>query len=340
MEQRRFGKTELQVSEVALGALEMGAKYGIGEECGDVPAEAEAHELLRGALECGVTLFDTAGIYGLSEYRIGSFLKGGAERPVLTTKLNVRKGDDGQWLDYATEYPFPTVSECVDHQVKRSLHNLGVEAVDVMQLHGLPPEDAFDEVTEALQRHVEAGRIRFLGASCGGAQVPKLVEAGCYSTLQLQYNMLAQGERHDGLKLAQEHDLGVIIRIPLALGVLADKVERLDATRRARFTPFLDELRSRLPAGMTAPEAALRFILSHPAIAAPLVGTRRLHHLQENARAGDGAGLPQELLDWLYGLDERGELPEWSWADHYNNDWPADSGEANLELCRSVDIER
>jgi len=340
MKQRRFGKTEIQVSEVALGALEMGAKYGIGEECGEVPAEEEAHELLRAALDNGITLFDTAGVYGLSEYRIGTFLKGTSQRPTLTTKLNVRKADDGGWLDYATEYSYPTIRDCVDHQVQRSLHNLGVDTIDVMQLHGLPPDEAFDEVTSTLQAHVDAGRIRFLGASCGGAQVPKLVEAGNYSTLQLQYNILGQGERHEGLELAQKHDLGVIIRIPLALGVLADKVERLDPERRARFEPFLNELRSRLPEGMSIPEAALRFVLSHPAVAAPLVGTRRVRHLEENARAGDGAGLPQELLDWLYGLEERGELPEWSWADHFNNDWPEGSAEANLELCRSVDIDR
>jgi aryl-alcohol dehydrogenase-like predicted oxidoreductase len=338
MKQRRFGKTELQVSEVALGALELGAKYGIGEECGEVPPETEVNELLRTALDVGVNLFDTAGIYGLSEYRIGQFLRTVEQRPVLTTKLNVGKSDDGQWLDYATERPYPTIRACVDHQVQRSLRNLGVDHVDVMQLHGLPPEEAFDEVTAALSDHVQAGRIRFLGASCGGGSVPKLVEAGVYSTLQLQYNMLAQGERHDGLKLAREHDLGVIVRIPLALGVLADKVERLDDERKARFAPFLNELRSRLPEGMTVPEAALRFVLSAPEVAVPLVGTRRVRHLQENARAGDGQGLPRDVLQWLYDLDDRKALPEWSWAEHFNNDWPSDSGEANLELCRSVDF--
>lgn len=338
MEKRRFGKTELQVSEVALGALEMGAKYGIGEECGEVPPETEVNELLAASLDAGINLFDTAGIYGLSEYRIGQFLRGGAERPILTTKFNIRKSDDGQWLDYATERPFATVRACVDHQVRRSLKNLGVDYVDVMQIHGLPPEEAFDEVTAALTEHVEAGRIRFLGASCGAANIPQLVAAGVYSTLQMQFNILEQKERHTGLPLAREHDLGVIIRIPLALGVLADKVDRLDAERRARFEPFLDELRSRLPAGMTVPEAALRFVLSESQVAAPLVGTRRVKHIRENARAGDGKALPSEVLSWLHGLDERGELPEWSWADHYNNDWPSNSGPDNLELCRSVDI--
>ena len=338
MNQRRFGKTELQVSEVGLGALEIGAKYGIGEECGEIPSEDATMELFRAALDAGVTLFDTAGIYGLSEFRIGQFLKTVSERPVLTTKLNVRAGPDGQWLDYATELPYPTVRECVDHQVRKSLHNLGVDHIDVMQLHGLPPDEVFDEVTDALSDHVRAGRIGFLGASCGGAQVPRLVETSAYSTLQLQYNILQQDERNDGFKLAQEHDLGVLIRIPLALGVLADKVERLDEERRARFAPFLDELRSKLPAGMSVPEAALRFVLSNSAVSSALVGTRRVAHIRANAQAGDGQGLPPELCEFLYGLSERGELPQWSWAEHYELDWPADSSAANLELCRSVDV--
>ena len=338
MHYRRLGRTDIEVSEVGLGTLEMGAKYGIGEECSNVPSEKEALELLGAAWDAGVTLFDTAGIYGLSEYRIGHFIRETGCRPVLTTKLNVAKGESGQWLDYATELPYPTVRECVDHQVYRSLHNLAVDVIDVVQLHGLPEEGVFHEMTCALESHVKAGRIRFLGASCSGEQIPQLVEAGCYSTAQMAYNVLAQKERTAGLKLAEQHDLGVLTRIPLALGVLADKVERLDAARRARFDPFLDDLRRRLPAGMTVPEAALRFILSTPVVSAVIPGTRRAAHIRENAKAGDGDGLPQVLYEYLCSLADRGDLPEWSWGEHFELDWPTDALADDLELCRSVDF--
>jgi aryl-alcohol dehydrogenase-like predicted oxidoreductase len=324
---------------VALGALEIGAKYGIGEECGEVPGEEEAQELLRAAWEAGITLFDTAGIYGLSEQRIGRLLRTIEGRPVVTTKLAVRVSEGGEFQDYATERPFDSVRACVDHQVERSLENLGLDAIDVMQLHGLPgDEDVFGEMVEVLKDHVGAGRIQFLGASCGGTQVPRLIEAGCFSTVQFSYNALEQSERKGGFDLAEAHDLGVLIRSPLALGVLADKVERLDAERRARFEPNLDEFRSRLPDGMTVPEGALRFILSSPAVTSVLTGTRREVHIRENARAGDGRGLPEDVYRWLLELDERGELPEWSWSEHYQKDWPSNALEDNLELCRSVDI--
>jgi aryl-alcohol dehydrogenase-like predicted oxidoreductase len=227
----------------------------------------------------------------------------------------------------------------VDHQVRRSLHNLGVEAIDVMQYHGLPEDDeVFGETLEALRAHVEAGRIRFLGASCNGDHIPRLLAAGDFSTVQLAYNVFDQAERHKGLPLAEEHDLGVLVRIPLALGVLADKVERLDQERRRRFEPFLDELRGRLPEGMSVPEAALRFVSGTPGVTAPLTGTRRPAHVREAARAGDGRGLPEELYNWLRQLYEQGEMPQWSWNEHYKRDWPTGAQEANLELCRSVDI--
>jgi len=334
---RRFGKTELLVSEVGLGAL--GAAYGIGQESGVVPSEQEAMEVFRAAVKAGITLFDTAGAYGLSERRIGKFLRATGSKLVITTKLAVRPSGDGRWLDYATERAFPTVRACVDHQVEKSLRNLGVEAIDVEQLHGVPDGAVFDELTEALEANVAAGKIRFLGASCGGADVPRLIEAGCYSTVQLCYSMLDQTERSTGLRLAKEHDLGVLVRTPLALGVLADKLERLDGERRARFGPFLDELRSRLPEGMSVPEAALRFVLSSPEVSSVIPGSKRASHVLENARAGDGRGLPRELHAYLCGLADAGKLPKWSWFEHYQRDWPGGAKEKNLALCRSVDFD-
>lgn len=336
MNYRRLGKTELKVSEVGLGALELGAAYGIGQECGEVPSEEETQALLKGATDVGITLFDTAGCYGLSEYRIGRFVRGMRQRPVITTKLMVQETNDGQYLDYATEKAYPSVRACVDHQVERSLRNLCVDAIDLMQLHGLPDGALFDEMTAALQAHVKAGRIRHLGASCGGQAIPKLAERG-YCTAQLCYNLLDQTERRAGLELARQHDFGVLIRIPLALGILADKVERLDAERRARFEPFLDDLRARLPKGMTIPEAALRFVLSSLSVSACIPGTRRLRHLRQNAWAGDGWGLPAPLYEYLCRLSDEGKLPQWSWNEHYKLDWPKAAHEKNLQYCRSVD---
>lgn len=339
MNERRLGRTELKVSELGLGALEIGAAYGIGEECGEVPGEEEAVALLRCAMESGVTLFDTAGVYGLSEYRIGRFLATTDWRPVLTSKLMVRRGEEGQWLDYATERPYESIGSCVDHQVQRTLRNLGVDTLDVMQLHGYPADDGdlLEGMIDALKAHVGAGRIRFLGASCTGQQVPDMVERGCFATVQLCYNLFDQSERERGLKLAADHDLGVLLRSPMALGVVADKRQRMEEARRRPFDAFLGELHSRLPEGMSVPEAALRFVLSQPAVSSALVGTRNPEHLRSNARAADGAGLPAEVLDWIEQQRLSGTLPEWSWSDHFRHDWPSGHAEANLQYCRSVD---
>ena len=339
MQFRRLGGTDLQVSAIGLGALEIGAKYGIGEECGEIPDEEAALDMMRTAVDAGITLFDTAGNYGISEYRIGRFLARAEAPLIITTKLNILEGEAGQWLDYATQRPFPSIAACIDHQVRRSLANLGVEAIDVMQWHGLPAEEVFDEATEALQKHVEAGRIRFLGASCGGSQIPRLMKAGAYSSVQLSANMLDQRERNEGFALAKEHDLGVLIRSPLALGVLAGRIDRLDEQRRSRFEPFLSELAQRLPEGMSVPEAASKFLLAHDSVTSVLCGTRRPAHIRANAQAGDGPPLPEDVLRWLHELADRDELPQWSWAEHYEKDWPSGANEANLELCRSVDIE-
>ena len=98
MNYRPLGKTGLEVSEVGLGALELGAAYGIGEECGQIPSDEEAAELLQAAVEAGINLFDTAGIYGLSEHRIGRFLLTTRQRVIVTTKLNVGERN-GKKLD-------------------------------------------------------------------------------------------------------------------------------------------------------------------------------------------------------------------------------------------------
>ncbi len=338
MNQRRLGRTGLKVSEVGLGALELGAMYGIGEDAGQVPDEAEAIGLMQEAIDAGITLFDTAGGYGLSEARIGKFLKVSRKRPVITTKLMVLEGDDGQWLDYATQRPSASIEACVDHQVERSLRNLGVDAIDVMQLHGLPKGELFLRMTAALQRHVDSGNIRFIGASCNGREIPMLAEHG-YSTIQISCNMLAQKEFNEGVNLAAEYDFGVLVRSPLALGVLAGRTRHMkgDDGRKKRFAPFLDALEKKLPDGMPISEAALRFLLSSPTISGVLTGTRKGKHIRANAHAGDGAGLPEDVFNWIREAFEQNDVPQWNWSEHREHDWPSDAAESNLALCRSVD---
>ncbi len=274
MQYRRLGRTGLQVSEISLGTVELGLDYGVpvgGENLR--PPEEQAARLLNRALDLGVNFLDTARAYGASEEVIGRALKTRRHETILATKLlpiNEAGLSDRE------------VREKVRASLTESLRALQTDCVDLLQIHHTPVDVARSGRILAAMREVQReGLTRFVGASTYGEEAPLAVlEAGGYDTLQVAYSAVDRQLAERVLPLAQDQDVGVILRSVLLRGVL---------THRYPFLPDqLSELRTAIgqlndligdEVG-SLPEMAYRFVLAHPAVSTALVGTSRLDELE------------------------------------------------------------
>lgn len=307
MHYRTLGRTGIQVSSLALGAMNFG---GIGRT-----TQEEATALVDAALEGGVNLIDTADRYsdGESEEMVGKAVAGRREDLVLATKAGLPMGDarnhrggSRRWLVTALE---------------NSLRRLGVDHVDLYQIHRWDPSTSDEETLSALTALQRAGKIRSFGTSTYPAH--RLVQAqwaarehrlSRYTTEQPSYSILQRGVEADVLPVAEEYGLGVLAWSPLASGWLSGAVRagREISTHRSailpqRFDTTLPANRARLDAveklagvadgaGLTMVQLALGFVTNHPAVTSALVGPRTPEHLHAQLAAADTV-LPADVLD-------------------------------------------
>ncbi|RSS25671.1 aldo/keto reductase [Streptomyces sp. WAC08452] len=307
MQYRTLGRTGVRVSTLALGAMNFGS---IGRTTQD-----EATAIVDTALEAGVNVIDTADMYGAgeSEEMVGKAIAGRRDDIVLATKAGMpmgedpnRRGSSRRWL----------VTE-----LDASLRRLGVDHVDLYQIHRWDPETGDEETLSALTDLQRAGKIRYFGSSTFPAY--RVVQAqwaarehrlSRYVTEQPSYSLLQRGIERDVLPVSQEYGLGVLVWSPLASGWLSGAVRagREIATHRSatlpdRFDTALPANRARLDAverlarvadeaGLTLIQLALGFVTAHPAVTAALIGPRTVDHLRAQLAAADTV-LPADVLD-------------------------------------------
>ncbi|MBQ0914984.1 aldo/keto reductase [Streptomyces sp. RM99] len=307
MQYRTLGRTGVRVSTLALGAMNFGS---IGRTTQD-----EATAIVDAALEAGVNVIDTADMYGAgeSEEMVGKAIAGRRDDLVLATKAGMpmgedpnRRGSSRRWL----------VTE-----LDASLRRLGVDHVDLYQIHRWDPETGDEETLSALTDLQRAGKIRYFGSSTFPAY--RVVQAqwaarehhlSRYVTEQPSYSLLQRGIERDVLPVSQEYGLGVLVWSPLASGWLSGAVRagREIATHRSatlpdRFDTALPANRARLDAverlarvadeaGLTLIQLALGFVTAHPAVTAALIGPRTVDHLRAQLAAADTV-LPADVLD-------------------------------------------
>src|SRR5699024_10396758 len=307
MQYRTLGDTGIQVSTLALGAMNFGR---IGRTTKD-----EVIAIVDAALESGINTIDTADVYsaGESEELLGAAIAGRREDIVLATKAGLpmgedlnRRGTSRRWLIRAVE---------------DSLRRLGVDHIDLYQMHRWDPATSDAETPGALTDLQRAGKIRHFGASTYPAyrlvQAQWAAEARSLSrfvTEQPNYSILQRGIERDVLPAAQDHRLGVLTWSPLASGWLSGAI-RAGAevtTNRSTFMSHRFDLerpenRAKLDAveklatvaqeaGLTMIQLALGFVLAHPAVTSALIGPRTLAHLQSQLQAQD-VQLPDDVLD-------------------------------------------
>lgn len=291
MNYRRLGRTNLQVSEISLGTVELGMDYGIpAQGAHRRPSEADAACLLNRALDLGVNLIDTARAYGESEVIVGQALKSRRDEYILATKIGSLS-----WEGYTGA----NLRERVDASITESLRALQTDIIDLLYIHNATPELIQQgEIVEIMERARQAGYARFIGTTTYGEAAPLAVlEAGNFDCIQVAYNLLDRQFEEQVLPLAKQQDIGVVIRSVLLKGALTYRYVHLPEELR--------ELREAVgkvnSLGRTQssdlPELAYRFVLGHPVVSTALVGTARIHELQEIVSFAGCSGLPAELLN-------------------------------------------
>jgi 1-deoxyxylulose-5-phosphate synthase len=317
MEYVNLGATGLRVSRVCLGMM----SYGKHESRPWTLDESDAEPILRAAVDGGITFFDTADVYngGESEVLTGRLLPrlfGMREEYVVATKVHGRTmpGENGAGLS----------RKHIMASIDGSLQRLGMDYVDLYQIHRFDPRTPVEETMEALHDVVRAGKARYIGASSMYAwQFAKLqrvaAEAGAtrFVSMQNHYNLIYREEEREMLPQCVDQGVGVIPWSPLARGMLAGNRGRGGAknTDRAKTDSFGDSLYSEADfdiveraeqvaqaRGVPTAQVALAWLLGRPGVTAPIIGATKLGHL-EDAIAGEALTLTDDevaSLEELY----------------------------------------
>jgi aryl-alcohol dehydrogenase-like predicted oxidoreductase len=307
VQHRTLGRTGVQVSSLALGAMNFGP---MGRTTQD-----EVTSLVHVALEAGVNLVDTADVYsgGVSEEMVGRALAGRRDDVVLATKAFLPMGEDRNRRGTSRRWLTTALDE--------SLRRLAVDHVDLYQVHRWDPTTSDEETLSALTDLQRAGKIRYFGSSTFPAY--RIVQAqwaarqnhlGRYVTEQPPYSILQRGAEAHVLPVAQEYGMGVLTWSPLASGWLSGAVRegREVTTNRSTLRPQAFDLsvpanRAKLDAverlaaiadeaGLTMVQLALGFVTAHPWVTSALIGPRTRAHLQAQLAAADTV-LPGDVLD-------------------------------------------
>ena len=286
MKYRTLGDTGLKVSEIGLGATQLG-------NLAIPPNQAEA--VLKGALDSGINFIDTAARYFESEERIGRFISHRREDFIVATKCGgYRLRNESGEFESHEDYSRKGILETID----RSRRCMNLDVIDIVQFHGLPGEaDDWKEAFDALHEAKERGWARFVGVSADGMAAVDSVADCSLDIHELNYNILWQEPDRDLIPLLQRLGRGIIAKRPVAnavyIGNHYDLGEEANQMRRKMERFPLEELAGEMPLF----EFVLRFTLSNRAIATAIIGTANHDHVKANAALSDGHYLPSGTLE-------------------------------------------
>jgi aryl-alcohol dehydrogenase-like predicted oxidoreductase len=307
----RLGRSELQVSPIAYGTWQLGGEWGSFDE-------QRAISAIRHARSLGVNFFDTAQAYGfgaserLLAKALADDLRDNRDEIVIATKGGLRPVDGGVARDSSPEW--------LRQGVEQSLEALGIESIDLYQIHWPDPTTPFEETAGVLAELRDEGKIRHVGVSNYSAeQMAELSKTLPVETLQPPYHLFAREIEDDVLPWCFENDVGVLVYSPLAHGLLSGGIT--EETRFAEddwrsgsplFKP--DALRQNLEVvrqlgavaeqvGCTLSQLAVAWTLANPVVNVAIVGSRRPEHIEESVGAVD-VQLGERELQWIAAIME------------------------------------
>ncbi|TWU00045.1 General stress protein 69 [Botrimarina colliarenosi] len=316
MHYRRLGKTGFDVSEIALGTWQVGGKWGAPFD------DALAESILDAAIDRGVNFIDTADVYGdqMSEAAVGRVVRRRSEKVYVATKCGRRirpHVDEGYTVAALRGF------------VEASLANSGLETLDLIQLHCPPPATYYRPEIFGLFDDLKAeGKVQNLGVSVEKVEEAlKAIEYPNVTTIQIIFNLFRQRPAGLFFREAQARDIGVIVRVPLASGLLTGKFGKettfaegdhrhfnrdgagFDKGETFAGIPYdvglqaVNELQDVFPGETNLAQAALRWILDHPAVSTVIPGASRVEQIDSNLSASERAPLSEEQrakIDAIY----------------------------------------
>ncbi|HEY0792467.1 MAG TPA: aldo/keto reductase [Chthoniobacterales bacterium] len=311
MNYRPFGKTGLNVSEIGYGAWGIGKSNWIGA------SDEESMKALHRSIDLGLNFIDTALGYGdgHSERLVGQLIKERAEPVYVATKIPPK---NGRWpapsgVPAAETFPAGHVMACTE----KSLRHLGLETIDVQQFHVWSDEWVGQgDWLQAVQSLKEQGKIRYFGVSINDFEPQnalRLIETGMVDAVQVIYNIFEQSPEDELLPACQRHRIAVIVRVALDEGALTGQITPQTTFADGDFRNHyfrgdrkqqVYERVQRVAVDLNIPleqlpETALRYVLSHPAVATVIPGMRSVRNVERNCAVGDGRGLPNGKVEQL-----------------------------------------
>lgn len=317
MKYRDLGKTGMKISEVSFGSWAIGADWGTVDDKDSLAA-------LHKAVDLGINFIDTADVYGMghSEQLIAQMRKERSEQLYVATKA-------GRKLD-------PHVAEKYTPQnirgfIQESLKNLKVDALDLLQLH-CPPREVYytPELFDALDGMVKEGLIKNYGVSVEKMEEAlKAIEFPGVKTVQIIFNMFRQRPAELFFREAKARKIGVIVRVPLASGLLTGKMTRETSFEKDDHRNYnregqafdrgetfagvdyekglqaVEELKRIKPKDFTMAQFALKWILMHDAVSCTIPGAKRPSQVEDNCRASDLPDLSKQVLDGVREIYEK-----------------------------------
>lgn len=323
MRYRIFGRTGWSVSEVGYGMWGMGSWTGSDDH--------ESMASLQQAVDLGVNFFDTAWAYGEghSERLLGRLIKANrGGKLFVATKIPPKNFQWPARATYSLDETFP--SSHIRAYTEKSLANLGVDAIDLMQFHVWHDNWARDERWQTeTQRLTEEGLVRTWGISINrweSANAIAALQTGLIDAVQVIYNIFDQNPEEKLFPACQELNIAVIARVPFDEGSLTGTLTKdsrwPEGDWRSRYFNWenlfhtlerVDALKRAVPDGMTLPELALRFILQNPTVGTVIPGMRKTQHVLVNTAVSDGRHLPDGLMAEL--RHHRWDRKPASWSD-------------------------
>jgi aryl-alcohol dehydrogenase-like predicted oxidoreductase len=323
MKYRKLGKTGMSISEVSLGTWQVGGGWGQPFN------EKTAEEIINKSIDLGINFIDTADVYnsGMSEKIIGKVLKSRSETIYVATKCGRRLNPHA-----ASGYNEKNIRGFIED----SLRNMNLEAIDLIQLH-CPPTEVFykDEAFETLERLKQEGKILHYGVSVEKVEEAlKAIEYPGVETVQIIFNMFRQKPSDIFFKEAQKSDTGVIVRVPLASGLLTGKMSRNTefSTSDHRFfnrngesfdkgetfsgvnyeigLEAVEELKKIFTDDENLPLYAMKWILMHDAVSCVIPGASKLEQALNNVKASDFRPLTEEERSKVKAVYEKYIKPE------------------------------
>ena len=298
MEYTTLGDTGTTVSRLCLGTM----SFGSSDWRPWVLDPEEGEEIIERAIELGINFFDTANMYsnGESERVLGEALEGRRDESVVATKGYFQMDDDDPNSGGLSR-------KAIEQELSKSLDRLGMERVDLYQIHRWDYDTPIEETLRALDDAVRRGQVRYVGASSMwahqfAAALYKSDALGLerFVTMQNHYNLAYREEEREMLPLCEKEDVGVLPWSPLARGYLTRPHEEVDATKRGETEEHLyehpyregggDEINERVgelaaDKGVTMAQISLAWLLHKDWVDAPIVGTTSVEHLEDAVEA-------------------------------------------------------